>query len=191
MSQQAQEKKQRLPSNSLLLKMGVWVRWWLYSEWRGQNVQEWGSDVVIVVGSADDIWGEIQLDGHDPPCQKWRMPRDGGIHGLGQAVGIDTGFGWEWWWWGHWCLCLYHFGVVHHVLGSRVDSQMDVIIAIFIECQEADLALTLPLVLYCHTAPSPACPPSTASMLYPLLYASIILGLSPPFPLIHCLCVHT
>ncbi|PBK60378.1 hypothetical protein ARMSODRAFT_982322 [Armillaria solidipes] len=147
------------------------------------TIENGGVGLMVVVQSADNIWGEIQLDGHDPPCRKWRMPRDGGIHGLGRAVGIDTGFGREWQQRGHWCSCLCHFSIIHHVLGSRVDSQMDVIVATFVKCREADLALALPLVPYCPTAPSPACPPSTASMLYPLLYASVILGLSPPFPL--------
>ncbi|PBK62001.1 hypothetical protein ARMSODRAFT_980995 [Armillaria solidipes] len=106
-----------------------------------------------------------------------------GVCGLGRAVGIDAGFGRGWQWRGRWCSHLHHFGVVRRVLDSRVDSQMDIIVATFVECQEADLALALLLVPYCPTAPSPVCPPSTASMLYPLPYASVILGPPPSFPL--------
>ncbi len=108
----------------------------------------------------------------------------GGIHDLEQVVGVDVGFRWEWQWQGHWCSHLHYFSVVHCVLGSRVDSQMDVIIATFIECRETDLALALPLIPYCPTELYPARPLSTASMPYPLTYLSIILKLPPPFPLL-------
>lgn len=93
-------------------------------------------------------------------------------------VGIDAGFGQGWQQWGRQWSHLCHFGDIHYVPDSRVNSQIDIIVATFFECQEADLALALPLIPYCPTAPSPACPPSTASMLYPPPYATVILGQS-------------
>ncbi len=60
---------------------------------------------------------------------------------------LDSGGGWQRQ--GHRCWRLRHLGVVCHVMGSRFDAQMDIVIAAFVECREAKLALPLPLVPFC------------------------------------------